>query len=124
MVECQRCGRCCRVLLETGSRSSHWIFDITDEDRERWEREGRDDILEWVSVRTGPTGEGVMADFPVDPEGEKGCPCPFLQEQVTRSVCLIHDTQPTICAEFHCVKRRWPNGAAYQRAVKKGLMAG
>ena len=113
MVPCQRSGRCCQMLVSEGA------LDITDEDIQRWEVQGRDDILQWVSVMTAPNGEVVFADFPVHPDGKEVERCPFLAKEGTHFVCSIHETKPTVCAEFHCVTRKWPEGAAYQLALER-----
>ena len=57
---------------------------------ERWEREGRNDILEWVSVLRGPDGTIVVADFPVAPDGDEVEQCPFLAWENDLAVCEIH----------------------------------
>ena len=115
LVACQRSGRCCTMLVSTAS------LDITDEDVARWEDQERDDILQWVSVIE--VGDQIVtADFPVDPDGDDVEQCPFLEMEGTHALCQIHDTKPTVCATFHCVTRRWPEGGAYQLAVQQGLI--
>jgi hypothetical protein len=41
---CKQCGQCCINLLDAFTTCA------TDKDVEMWEREGRDDILEWVDT--------------------------------------------------------------------------
>ena len=109
-IPCQRSGLCCVHLVGTGS------LDVSDEDVERWEREGRSDILEWVSILRGPDGTIVMADFPVAADGEGADQCPFLAWENDLAACEIHDTKPYICREFHCAARGFAEGGAYKLA--------
>ena len=42
--KCKQCGQCCMNLLDAFSIS------VTEDDIRMWEKEGRDDILEWVDL--------------------------------------------------------------------------
>lgn len=113
LVPCQRSGKCCTHLVgEDG-------LVLTDEDIERWDREGRDDILAYVRSVQDPASTSAVTDFPVDPDGHDLNVCPFLDPDLT---CSIHETKPTVCVRFHCVLERWPEGGAYQVAVARGLL--
>jgi len=115
-VPCQRSGRCCQKLVSTAA------LNCSDEDVDRWEAEGREDILAFVSILRGPDGTIVMADFPVPPDGGHVNECPFLAWEEHRAVCGIHETKPTICAQFHCISDAFPEGGAYKLAVEQGLV--
>ncbi len=83
--ECQGCGLCCELY---GHR-----LRATPEDLERWQREGRADLL----ARVGEGG--VIWCDPVT--GERLEDCPFLaREGPDRARCRIHATKPRICREY------------------------
>ena len=65
----------------------------SDADVARWEREGRRDILAWVS----------RGDVWIDPvSGETAAVCPFVQKVrgSDRYACGIHQTRPETCREY------------------------
>jgi Fe-S-cluster containining protein len=70
------------------------------EDVDRWEREGRFDILEWVDLSLRDLG---MMDLWLDPTtGDEATRCPWLRKvpRQDRYVCRIHDTKPRHCREY------------------------
>jgi Fe-S-cluster containining protein len=93
--KCKQCGHCCLDLTACATWASA-------EDVERWAREGRDDILEWVVPIA--VGDVVFAyDIWLDPEtGEDVSRCPWLQKLPNKNeyICLIQDTKPELCSTF------------------------
>ncbi|MBI5446724.1 MAG: YkgJ family cysteine cluster protein [Deltaproteobacteria bacterium] len=91
---CLQCGHCCRGLGDAFATSA----DMDDVDR--WEREGRFDILEWVDLRLRDVG---MMDLWIDPAtGDEATRCPWLRKvpREHRYRCRIHDTKPRHCREY------------------------
>lgn len=94
---CQQCGNCCR-----------WMgFDhITVEDRERWIKEGRDDILKYVGNKCKDEEGNDAYTFTAYPiienirDAYKRRPCVFLTKDKRKYKCCINDTKPTICKTF------------------------
>jgi Fe-S-cluster containining protein len=93
---CMACGVCCELY--------GGYLHASKADLERWQRLGRNDLLELV----GPFGW-----IWVDPQdGRRGAPCPFLHridEHVVR--CGIHEIKPDMCRAYpgmdlgrHCVR--------------------
>ncbi|RMG88019.1 MAG: YkgJ family cysteine cluster protein [Candidatus Dadabacteria bacterium] len=93
---CLRCGICCDLY---GHR-----LRATDGDLERWNREGRADLL----ARVGPDQE-----IWYDPAtGERLDDCPFLVRTGPEEArCRIHYTKPAVC-------RRYPTRAHRGRCVR------
>ncbi|MBT3296843.1 MAG: hypothetical protein HN919_18470 [Verrucomicrobia bacterium] len=93
--KCKQCGHCCLNLNAFATCAS-------EEDVERWAREGRDDILEWVVPVA--LGDVIVAyDVWLDPEtGEDVDRCPWLQRLpgTRKYVCGIHDVKPDICKDY------------------------
>lgn len=80
---CRRSGDCCII---------HWgSFEATHDDIVRWRRQGREDILGYLSIDSS------------DPCSLRGLftteSCPFLkkEEQSELCSCAIHDTKPFYC---------------------------
>jgi Fe-S-cluster containining protein len=102
---CTQCGQCCRSLGDAFAASA----DVEDVDR--WETEGRFDILEWVDLRLRDVG---MMDLWIDPAtGDQVARCPWLRKvpREPRYRCRIHETKPRHCRE-------------YPRSKKHALMTG
>ncbi len=90
--ECQRCGACCL---------HYWWLSAQPEDIDRWELEGREDILQYADLdlylMIGET------DLWISPEtGEELSRCPFLRKVRNQPVyrCKIYDTRPVVCRRF------------------------
>lgn len=81
--ECHRCGMCCIILW--GS------FEATQNDLKRWRREGRDDILKHVTMRTD--GASEWGEFTTKA-------CPFLRKLDGKYLCSIHETKPEHCRNY------------------------
>lgn len=91
---CLQCGHCCRTLGDAFATSAD------TEDVDRWEREGRFDILQWVDLRLRDVG---MMDLWIDPTtGEEVVRCPWLRKvpREDRYRCRIHATKPRHCREY------------------------
>ena len=79
---CTRCGRCCTMS-----------FSATEDDEDRWEREERWDILQWVN----------MGDCWIHPRtGEDTERCPFVRKDRNKPTytCQIYDTRPHACRQY------------------------
>ncbi|MDP6779742.1 MAG: YkgJ family cysteine cluster protein [Candidatus Latescibacteria bacterium] len=87
-LDCKQCGRCCLVDVS--------VF-VTAKDRQRWEQEGRQDILETIE----PEGTVWSGGITVSPQsGEEMWACPFLAPTGDRFICSIHETRPTVCEHY------------------------
>jgi len=94
---CQQCGNCCRWM---------GFNHITFEDRARWIKEGREDILKYVGKKCkGENGEDAYTwtAYPIIEkmrDAYKRKPCVFLTKDNGRYKCKIHETKPTVCKTF------------------------
>ncbi|MBN2401177.1 MAG: YkgJ family cysteine cluster protein [Spirochaetes bacterium] len=86
-ITCLRCGACCHVDI---------IAYVSPEDIQRWEGEGRNDII----ARIGG-GEVVwLGDRIVNKYGEKVKNCVYLNYDGTSFFCEIYETRPLVCRNF------------------------
>jgi len=87
-IECIRCGRCCLADL---------IAYVSEDDRKRWNDEGRLDILKIVENE-----KGVWAgDRLVSAETGKSLHgCPFYCFDGNNFGCSIYETRPGICRNY------------------------
>lgn len=87
---CLCCGECCK------SFGGH--LHVYDHDLERWQREGRDDLLSRVNR---------LGWIWVDPETmELEDRCPFITRiNDKQSICAIQDTKPDICRAYPTLDR-------------------
>jgi len=73
-----------------------------DEDVQRWELEGRTDILAWVDPI--PLGNyQFIYDIWISPKtGDDVQRCPWLRKlpKQNKYICRIHDTKPEHCLEY------------------------
>jgi len=98
-TRCACCGTCCAAF------GGH--LNASREDLERWQREGREDLLSrinrlgwiWMDPQTG------------QPEGT----CPFLGRSGAETFCRIHDTKPAMC-------RGYPTLAHGHRCLRRGFL--
>lgn len=89
---CKSCGECC-------DKMGWGSLIASPRDLDRWEKEGRDDILDCAYLLPG-----MGADLWFDPEtGDELDYCPFW-DKTAELQCKIQDTKPEICAEFKCEK--------------------
>ncbi len=95
--ECRQCGRCCREL--------DYRHELERADFKRWEKLGRDDILERVATVTR-AGRIVSYAIWIEPGTRRfteNCPWltpAYLKNKSTRWVCRIHDVKPDICRQY------------------------
>jgi len=82
---CLCCGECCKSF---GGHLHAYKHDL-----DRWQREGRDDLLRRVNR---------LGWIWVDPETkELEEQCPFIQKiNVEQSICAIQDTKPDMCRDY------------------------
>ncbi|MBN2567994.1 MAG: YkgJ family cysteine cluster protein [Deltaproteobacteria bacterium] len=85
---CMRCGKCCL---------SNLFFYITDDDIERWKREGRKDILHIIENRQAVWGGD---HFVSARDGTFMHGCPFLEWKDGRHSCSIYQTRPRVCRDY------------------------
>ncbi|MCG8633452.1 MAG: YkgJ family cysteine cluster protein [Desulfobacterales bacterium] len=91
---CKRCGNCCRML------GNH----CTAEDRQLWDRLGRNDILSWVKEEDG----GGRYRIWIDPQtGTPAESCPFVEQQPGKDAfrCTIQSIKPLVCREYPFTKK-------------------
>jgi Fe-S-cluster containining protein len=93
--ECTRCGKCCTNPSYMGT------LGATGEDVKRWQREGRDDILTWVSI-FGPKDDPYGDLWVSERTGEEATRCPFVRKDRNRPTyrCTIYDTRPEVCRNY------------------------
>ncbi|RLI97925.1 MAG: hypothetical protein DRO99_02055 [Candidatus Aenigmatarchaeota archaeon] len=110
--KCVQCGKCCFMY---GT-----MIPATDQDMERWEKEGRNDILDRTKVIRDPaTGRIIAAELWFDPyTGKSYAYCPWIKRKKERAglkqrdksgnpsgdkvYCQIHDTKPQYCRDYIC----------------------
>ncbi len=85
---CKQCGQCCLVDMS--------VF-VTAEDEQRWEQEGRQDILEMIE-KEGTIWAGGTTVSPQS--GKEMWACPFLTPRDDRFACSIYETRPVVCEHF------------------------
>lgn len=85
---CMRCGKCCL---------SNLFFYITDDDTERWKREGRKDILHIIENLQAVWGGD---HFVSARDGTFMHGCPFLEWKEGRHNCSIYQTRPRVCRNY------------------------
>ena len=94
--KCKQCGNCCLNLRDAFETCA------SEDDIQRWEKEGRDDILAWVDPI--PLGEEhFVYDIWISPTTGDDVPrCPWLRKlpKKNKYICRIHDTKPVHCREY------------------------
>jgi len=87
-LTCMRCGKCCLTDL---------IAYVTEEDRKRWTREGRTDILHILDKEHGMwAGDRLVSQD----DGHLLQGCPFFTWDGTLGTCTIHETRPGVCRDY------------------------
>lgn len=72
----------------------------------RWKREGRYDILQWMSC----------GDLWINPvTGSEASRCPFVKERGSKFECTIYETRPKVCREY-------PLNVSHMKAVDCEMM--
>jgi uncharacterized protein len=85
---CMRCGKCCLTDL---------IAYVTEEDKKRWTREGRADILHILEKEHGVwAGDRLVSQD----DGHLLQGCPFFTCDGTLGICTIHETRPRVCRDY------------------------
>ena len=92
---CKQCGHCCMNL------SDAYCNSVLDEDVDRWELEGRHDILKFVDQSS------FCNDIWINQEtGEELGRCPWLKKLPDKKyICRIHHTKPAHCRNYPHSKR-------------------
>ena len=92
---CKQCGHCCMNL------SGAYYNFVLDEDVDRWELEGRHDILKFVDQSS------FFNDIWIDQETEEELGrCPWLKQLPDKKyICRIHHTKPAHCRNYPHSKR-------------------
>lgn len=86
-ITCRRCGSCCKVDM---------VAYVTSEDIQRWEEEGRNDILSRIR-NNGVTWAG---DRIVNKSGRILKTCYYLSCDGSTFSCEIYETRPLVCRNF------------------------
>jgi Fe-S-cluster containining protein len=96
---CRQCGRCCRVL--------DYHDQVDEQDVQRWEALGRDDILRWVGRTRQGNGRFSYQIWVVPGTRRYAEACPFLTRGPGREtwVCRIHDVKPAICRQYPLTRK-------------------
>ena len=84
---CIQCGQCCLELSDAYSTTAY------EEDMDRWEKERRWDILDYV----------VGSDLWISPRtGQDVTRCPWLRKLPKKNeyICRIHNTKPRQCRDY------------------------
>jgi len=91
---CSRCGHCCKALdIKNGVSPSDYHF---------WQKSGRQDILDWVSV-VQEKGEILSCRIWINPLTNAFTEsCPWLEKVADRNIyrCKIHNVRPSVCRHY------------------------
>ena len=86
-IVCQRCGACCHVDM---------VAYAADEDFERWEKEGRQDIIKRIRDREVMwAGDRIISRC-----GRRLTTCYYLDWDGSAFFCKIYETRPLVCRNF------------------------
>ncbi|HPR56171.1 MAG TPA: YkgJ family cysteine cluster protein [Deltaproteobacteria bacterium] len=87
-IACKRCGTCCLADM---------IGYVTDDDVERWKREGRDDIFHVIeNEQAFWAGDHFVSAR----DGRILMCCPFLTWDGSGAACSIYETRPNVCRNY------------------------
>jgi len=91
---CTRCGQCCLKL--------DFHRDCTSKDVQRWQDNGRHDILAWVGEESGPDGQVNYRIWrhPNTPLYTETCPWLRRIPGDRAFVCTIQDMKPEVCLSY------------------------
>lgn len=93
--KCVRCGNCCLNLYDA------FCTTADPEDLNRWEKEGRWDILDWVGFISAD--DRTLADLWISPKtGEEVTRCPWLRKlpKKDKYKCQIQNSKPIHCRKY------------------------
>lgn len=86
-VSCTRCGKCCLSVF----------IPVTDEDMERWKREGKEDLIHAMEhAKVVWAGDIIISSE----DGRILFTCPFLKWEGTYYTCTIYEDRPRVCREY------------------------
>jgi len=94
--QCVQCGHCCLDLFDA------YCTTVNIEDINRWQKEDRWDILQWISLFEFD-GEEAFGDLWISPNtGEEVIRCPWLRKLPLKDTykCRIHETKPSHCRNY------------------------
>ncbi|MBW2145197.1 MAG: YkgJ family cysteine cluster protein [Deltaproteobacteria bacterium] len=96
---CRQCGQCCQSL--------DYHSAVTEEDVEKWQRAGRNDILERVGrFKTCDHGTAYRIwMIPGTRQLAKRCPFLYKEPSENRWICRIHDAKPDICRQYPVTRK-------------------
>ena len=87
-LPCKRCGRGCLTDL---------LAYVTDEDRERWKRQARGDILHILDHENAVwAGDRIVSST----DGRRLLGCPFILWEGELATCTIYATRPRVCRDY------------------------
>ncbi len=87
-ITCKQCGTCCLA---------HISAYASGEDIERWNREGRDDILHIIEHEHAMwVGDHLVSSL----DGHYLHGCPFLTWEGAHYACSIYVTRPSVCRNY------------------------
>jgi len=87
-VPCKRCGKCCLADM---------IAYVMQEDLDRWDSEGRQDILHIIeNERAVWVGDHLISSC----NGRYIHGCPFLKWEGDLYTCTIYETRPMVCRDY------------------------
>ncbi len=93
---CHECGHCCLHLVDA------YQGCVSDADIQRWQQEGRDDLLQWIeTLDLGPGNQ--LHTIWIDPEtGDDVERCPWVLDKIDGSgyLCGINNVKPEHCRNF------------------------
>ncbi|HWQ35377.1 MAG TPA: YkgJ family cysteine cluster protein [Blastocatellia bacterium] len=100
--DCAECGLCCTEYGAT--------LYFYEEDLERWQQAGEENILRRLHVIQGAAG-GISNGWRSPADGSEEKSCPFLATE-TGYRCAIYPTRPLVCRHF-------ANGGSACRELRK-----
>ena len=91
---CRQCGDCCKFL--------DYHDALTTADVKKWQRMGRQDILNRVGFSQKADGTPTYRIWVEPGSTKRDEQCPFLKHlpAENRWICRIHDVKPRICREY------------------------
>jgi len=87
-TDCERCGKCCLA---------DFVAYVHDEDIDRWQRDGRDDILQMIR-REHALWMGAHLVCADDGRYLRGCL--FLSFEGNFYRCSIYEARPRVCRDY------------------------
>ena len=90
-IVCRRCGNCCHVDVAAY---------VSPEDIERWEKEGRQDILAHVRDNDVSWSDDGFVNRFGSVINTCLMSCVYLQWQGSVAACGIHETRTAVCRKF------------------------